>query len=77
MTRHAAISLVLAGSLFLAAFAAVSCKPDESQAPASGAPATPALSPEAAASAAANADNPFFKPYGTPFNVPPFDLIKN
>lgn len=22
-------------------------------------------------------DNPFFKPYGTPFNVPPFDLIKN
>ncbi len=25
---------------------------------------------------AANADNPFFKPYGTPFNVPPFDRIK-
>ncbi|MBN2199852.1 MAG: M3 family metallopeptidase [Candidatus Aminicenantes bacterium] len=23
------------------------------------------------------ADNPFFKPYGTPFNVPPFHLIKN
>jgi peptidyl-dipeptidase Dcp len=22
------------------------------------------------------ADNPFFKPYGTPFNVPPFDKIK-
>ncbi|MGQ9673888.1 MAG: hypothetical protein ACUVV5_12310, partial [Candidatus Aminicenantales bacterium] len=22
-------------------------------------------------------DNPFFKPYPTPFNVPPFDLIKN
>jgi len=22
-------------------------------------------------------DNPFFKPYGTPFNVPPFNLIKN
>ncbi|MDH4196832.1 MAG: M3 family metallopeptidase [Candidatus Aminicenantes bacterium] len=22
-------------------------------------------------------DNPFFKPYGTPFNVPPFGLIKN
>jgi len=22
-------------------------------------------------------DNPFFKPYGTPFNVPPFDFIKN
>ena len=77
MNRHAAISFVIAGSLFLTAFTAVACKSDESQAPASGAPATPALSPEAAAAAAANADNPFFKPYGTPFNVPPFDLIKN
>lgn len=28
------------------------------------------------AAAAADADNPFFKPYGTPFNVPPFDLIR-
>jgi peptidyl-dipeptidase Dcp len=25
----------------------------------------------------ASLDNPFFKPYGTPFNVPPFNLIKN
>ena len=25
----------------------------------------------------ASPDNPFFKPYGTPFNVPPFQLIKN
>ncbi len=25
----------------------------------------------------APSDNPFFKPYGTPFNVPPFNLIKN
>lgn len=25
----------------------------------------------------ASTDNPFFKPYGTPFNVPPFNLIKN
>lgn len=24
-----------------------------------------------------SADNPFFKPYGTPFNVPPFNLIRN
>lgn len=27
--------------------------------------------------AAPQADNPFFKPYGTPFNVPPLHLIKN
>ena len=39
-------------------------------APAAVAPSKPPLRP-------ANADNPFFKPYGTPFNVPPFDLIKN
>ncbi len=26
--------------------------------------------------APSTADNPFFKPYGTPFNVPPFSLIK-
>ncbi len=29
------------------------------------------------APASSSADNPFFKPYGTPFNVPPFHLIKN
>jgi len=40
---------------------AMSCKKDASQAP---------------AVASAAPDNPFFKPYGTPFNVPPFDLIK-
>ncbi len=28
------------------------------------------------AAAPSTADNPFFKPYGTPFNVPPFSLIK-
>jgi peptidyl-dipeptidase Dcp len=32
--------------------------------------------PEAPAALAAASDNPFFKPYGTPYNVPPFDLIK-
>ena len=32
--------------------------------------------PPADAAVAANPDNPFFKPYGTPFNVPPFDRIK-
>jgi peptidyl-dipeptidase Dcp len=50
-------------------FGAASCKNDESQAP--------APDPAAEAAAAANAGNPFFTPYGTPFNVPPFDLIKN
>ncbi|HSA94534.1 MAG TPA: M3 family metallopeptidase [Acidobacteriota bacterium] len=29
-----------------------------------------------AAAAAANPDNPFFKPYGTPFEMPPFDRIQ-
>jgi peptidyl-dipeptidase Dcp len=32
--------------------------------------------PEAPADVSAATDNPFFKPYGTSFNVPPFDLIK-
>ena len=41
---------------------AISCKTDAPQAPAVEAAAAP--------------DNPFFKPYGTPFDVPPFDLIK-
>ena len=34
-------------------------------------PAAPAVGQETE-----QADNPFFKPYGTPFNVPPFPLIK-
>ena len=33
--------------------------------------------PAATQAAPPAADNPFFKPYGTPFNVPPFALIKN
>jgi peptidyl-dipeptidase Dcp len=33
--------------------------------------------PSSSQSRPAAPDNPFFKPYGTPFNVPPFDLIKN
>ncbi len=47
----------------LALLPAISCKKDPQEAP-------------EALAAAANADNPFFKPYGTPFDVPPFDLIK-
>jgi len=35
-----------------------------------------AVSPLPAA-APAESDNPFFKPYGTPFDVPPFDRIRN
>ncbi len=40
------------------------------------APAEPAAADPQTAPAP-TADNPFFKPYGTPFNVPPFGLIKN
>ena len=65
MKRHAVIIFII-GLLLLPA---LSCKKDTPQAP----PPDPA----AAAAVAANADNPFFKPYGTPFDVPPFDLIKN
>ena len=39
------------------------------------APTEPAAAPQTAPAPAA--DNPFFKPYGTPFNVPPFALIRN
>jgi peptidyl-dipeptidase Dcp len=60
MIRQAAIIFIIG----LALLPAMSCKKDAPEAPA------------AVAAAAANADNPFFKPYGTPFNVPPFDLIK-
>jgi len=53
-------------------FATVSCKSDETK--------MPEITNEAMAAAdaavAANPDNPFFKPYGTPFGVPPFDKIK-
>ena len=35
------------------------------------------FSAESQQAPAASSDNPFFKPYGTPFNVPPFALIKN
>ncbi len=56
----------------LIAIAAIACKNDDTKAP--------EISKEALAAAdaavAANPDNPFFKPYGTPFNVPPFDRIK-
>ncbi len=65
MKRHAVIIFII-GLLLLPA---MSCNKETPQAP----PPDPA----AAAAAAANAGNPFFKPYGTPFNVPPFDLIKN
>jgi len=58
----------------LAAIAIAACKSDTTTSPAQG------ISPEARAAAeaaaAANPDNPFFKPYGTPFNVPPFDRIQ-
>jgi peptidyl-dipeptidase Dcp len=54
--------------LGLIVIAAIACK--------SGEPDTTAEVAAQAEAAAANPDNPFFKPYGTPFNVPPFDGIK-
>ncbi len=54
--------------LGLIVIAAIACK--------SGEPDTTAETAAQAAAAAANPDNPFFRPYGTPFNVPPFDRIK-
>ena len=63
MKRQAAIITIVLGLLWLPA---VSCK---SEAP----PPPPATD---AAAAAAAQGNPFFAPYGTPFNVPPFDRIE-
>jgi peptidyl-dipeptidase Dcp len=66
------IMIVLALA-FAAALALAACKSADDS-------AIPEVSKEALAAAeaaaAANPGNPFFKPYGTPFNMPPFDLIK-
>ena len=67
MKRHAALFFILG----LIIVYAMSCKtetPQEAQ--------DTAASAAAVAAASAHPDNPFFKPYGTPYNVPPFDLIK-
>jgi peptidyl-dipeptidase Dcp len=66
MARNFAIFFVLMAVLLIAA---VSCKTDGTK----GAPDQAALE---AAAVAANPDNPFFKPYGTPFDMPPFERIK-
>lgn len=66
MIKHAAIIFIIGLTLL----PAMSCKKDTPDAPAA------ALDAAADAAALANPDNPFFKPYGTTFNVPPFDLIK-
>ena len=69
MNRNAGLILVL-GLLFVVQ---ASCKSDAPQA--SQPPAGPAAASDTIAASAAT-DNPFFKPYGTPYNVPPFDRIK-
>ncbi|MBE0713503.1 MAG: hypothetical protein IH583_14095 [Candidatus Aminicenantes bacterium] len=66
MIKHAAIIFIIGLTLL----PAMSCKKDAPEAPAA------ALDAAADAAALANPDNPFFKPYGTTFNVPPFDLIR-
>ena len=68
--------IVFVVGILIIAFAGVACK---GQKPAS--PAAPATGPESAQVApdtlsSDNPDNPFFRPFGTPFNVPPFDRIK-
>jgi peptidyl-dipeptidase Dcp len=69
MTRNTAFILVLSLLFIVQA----SCKSDAPQS--SEPPAGPAVASDTTAASAAS-DNPFFKPYGTPFNVPPFDRIK-
>jgi peptidyl-dipeptidase Dcp len=70
--KNRALILLFAG---LIAGAAIACKSGESKA---NAPEISAAARAAAdAAVAANPDNPFFRPYGTPFDVPPFDRIKN
>ena len=68
MNRYLATACVI-GILLFAAFA---CKSED--------PGIPEISKEALAAAEAavkaNPDNPFFRPYGTPFDMPPFDRIK-
>ena len=64
--------IILFVGLIVIAVAATGCKSGKTvtgQEPAAEAVATDTT-------LAANADNPFFKPYGTAFNVPPFDRIK-
>jgi len=62
--------IILVIGLIVLATAAVACKSDGTAALAK------AEAEKIAASEAANPDNPFFRPYGTPFNVPPLDRIK-
>jgi peptidyl-dipeptidase Dcp len=70
-----AMLVVLTGMLVVAiAAAAVACKGDKT-APPTGSSQSAQVAPDTLARN--NPDNPFFRPYGTPFNVPPFDRIKN
>jgi peptidyl-dipeptidase Dcp len=63
---------ILGLAAVLLAFAAIGCKSEKPQ-PAAG-PQTAEISSDTLARD--NPDNPFFRPYGTPFNVPPFDRIR-
>src|SRR5512136_2177893 len=66
--KRTVIMAIVIGIVLMAALA-VACKSPQAK----QAEAEAALQ---AAAAAANSDNPFFKPYGTPFDMPPFDRIK-
>jgi len=71
--RPMTILLIGIVTVFFAAAACKSEKPAPS-APPAAAPQTAQVAPDTLARD--NPDNPFFQPYGTPFNVPPFDRIK-
>jgi len=66
--KRTVIMAIVIGFVLIAALA-VACKSPQAE----RAEAEAALQ---AAAVAANPDNPFFKPYGTPFDMPPFDRIK-
>ncbi len=80
MKSNAAIISILSLIVVLSMVSCTSDKPEAPDAAPAGSPESVGGAAPAAASAAATAalsDNPFFKPYGTPFNVPPFDRIRN
>ena len=67
--------IILVIGIGLVIVAAVGCKSEKPTSPALPAGSeTAAVAPDTLPTD--NPDNPFFRPYGTPFNVPPFDRIK-
>jgi peptidyl-dipeptidase Dcp len=72
MKGHSMIILLI--GLFVLSFAAIGCKNEPKPAAPAAGPQTAQVAPDTLPND--NPDNPFFRPYGTPFNVPPFDRIR-